>query len=234
MSNFTDIQLSYETLDIYNIRKSILFSIEKNLVCFDGSMLDIGCGAMPYREYILSNSAVRNYVGLDIESALEYKKNVRPDFTWGGKRMPFEDNSFECAIGTEVLEHCPEPEIVLKETFRILKSGGIFFFTVPFLWNLHEVPHDQYRYTPFALERHLKNSGFCKIEIHAMGGWHASMAQMMGLWVKRAPMSNKLRRMLYVLVYPGYRYLLMLSRKENMSFLDGKMITGLYGIARKG
>jgi len=91
----------------------------------------------------------------------------------------------EDSIATEVFEHCPDPEIVMKEIWRVLKLGGILFFTVPFLWNLHETPYDEYRYTPFALKRHLTQSGFTEIEIKAMGGWDAALAQMLGLWVRR-------------------------------------------------
>ena len=233
MNNFTDIQLNFNTLDLYCIRTSIFNAIKESLPCFNGRMCDIGCGQMPYREYIMSNSAVREYTGLDIESALVYNKNVKPDYTWDGKRMPFEDDIFDCAFGTEVLEHCPEPESVLKETCRVLKPGGVFFFTVPFLWNLHEVPHDEYRYTPFSLERHLKNSGFNNIEIHATGGWHAAMAQMLGLWLKRSQLSMMMKRVLYLVIYPAYRWLLILSKKEKIKFSEGCMITGLYGTAVK-
>ena len=100
--------------------------------------------------------------------------------------MPFENNQFDSAFGTEVLEHCPYPKAILKEVNRVLKPGGIFFFTVPFIWPLHEVPHDEFRYTPFSLKRLLEESGFEKIELEATGGWHASLAQMLGLWIKGA------------------------------------------------
>jgi len=83
------------------------------------------------------------------------------------------------------MEHCKEPEIVLKEIYRVLKPESIFILKVPFLRNLHEVPNDEYRYTPYSLERHLKNSGFSNIEVKATGGRHVSMAQMLGLWVRR-------------------------------------------------
>ena len=153
---------------------------------FNVQYLDMGFSKMPYKDYILEHFEISKYVGLDIETALDYDTKLKADFFCDGIRMPFENNSFECAIGTEVLEHCPEPEIILKEAFRVLKPEDVFFFTVPFLWNLHEVPTDEYRYTPFSLERHLKNSGFSNIEIKATGGWHASMAQMLGLWVRRS------------------------------------------------
>ncbi|MEW4925274.1 class I SAM-dependent methyltransferase [Algibacter sp. 2305UL17-15] len=233
MNNFTQIHLKTSNLDIYTIRKTIFSVLKENTNKFSGRLLDIGCGKMPYKSHILEHSDVKEYTGLDIESAIEYDSKVKPNFTWDGKSMPFEDNSFECAFGTEVLEHCPEPEIVLKETFRVLKKGGVFFFTVPFLWNLHEVPHDEYRYTPFSLERHLKNSGFKAIEIKATGGWHASMAQMLGLWVRRSDMSSFKRKNLSKLLKPVISYLLKHDKAHNVVFKEGQMITGLYGIARK-
>tara|TARA_R110002096_G_scaffold401880_2_gene598929 strand:+ start:433 stop:1146 length:714 start_codon:yes stop_codon:yes gene_type:complete len=233
MHSFINIKLKRDNLDIYIIRKAILNALRYNLKMFSGNLLDIGCGKMPYKNYIVKNSMVYAYVGLDIENALIYDKDVKPDHTWDGKVMPFENNSFDCALATEVLEHCPGPEIVLKEVYRVLKHNGVFFFTVPFLWNLHEVPHDEYRYTPFSLERHLKNCGFIDIEIKATGGWHASMAQMLGLWVRRSPMSDSKRKYLSIALKPIIRFLIKTDKNTKVNFVNGQMITGLYGIAKK-
>ena len=229
---FTDIQLTINTLDRYFIRSSIFKALQSSLPSFTGHLLDVGCGKMPYRDFILKNSDVENYTGLDIETALVYEESVTPDFYWDGIKMPFEDESYHCAMATEVLEHCPEPEIVLKEIHRVLKPSGILFFTVPFLWNLHEVPHDEYRYTPFSLERHLKNSGFTTVTINASGGWHASMAQMLGLWVRRAPMSNSKRKYLSHLLKPVIKKLIAKDRGVK-TFKNRQMITGLWGVAIK-
>lgn len=233
MEDFVNIKFTNQNLDRYYIRKKIFESLNSNLFLFSGTLLDIGCGKMPYKKYILENSKVKKYVGLDIENALEYDSSVKPDYTWNGEIMPFENNSFDCAFGTEVLEHCPEPEIVLKEVVRVLKLNGTFFFTVPFLWNLHEVPHDEYRYTPFSLERHLNNAGFKDIQIKATGGWHASMAQMLGLWVRRSPMSKTKRKWLSLFLKPIIGYLIKLDKNTEIKFVEGQMITGLYGIAKK-
>lgn len=233
MNNFTEIELTRFNIDIFYIRSCILKSITNNFYLFNGRLLDIGCGKMPYKTFILENSKVESYIGLDIENALIYDSAVQPDFTWNGIKMPFEDESFDCAFGTEVLEHCPDPEIVLKEVYRILKPGGVFFFTVPFLWNLHEVPHDEYRYTPFSLERHFRNAGFSDIEIKATGGWHASMAQMLGLWVKRSPMPEGKRKWLMYVIKPVMKYLLRIDANTKIKFKEGQMITGLTGIIKK-
>jgi len=232
-NQFIDIKLNHANLDRYVIRTAIFEAIKNNLSDFSGKFLDVGCGKMPYKGYILKNSAVSKYVGLDIESALIYDENCSPDLLWDGSKIPLEENSFDCAFATEVLEHCPEPEVVLKEVLRVLKPGGRFFFTVPFLWNLHEVPNDEYRYTPFSLERHLKNSGFDNIEIKATGGWHASMAQMLGLWVRRSPMPQSKRKLLSAIIKPIIRFLIKIDKPEEVTFKDGQMITGLYGIAIK-
>jgi SAM-dependent methyltransferase len=233
MKDFINFKLETNNLDVFYVRKSILNAIRQNTNNFEGKLLDIGCGKMPYKDYILKNSMVKQYIGLDLESALIYDENIKADFTWQGKKMPFTANEFDCAFGTEVLEHCPEPEVILKEIYRVLKPEGIFFFTVPFLWNLHETPFDEYRYTPFALERHLKNSGFKSIEIKATGGWHASMAQMLGLWVKRSPMSKNKRKILSHILKPILAFLIRLDKNTDVKFTNGQMITGLYGIVKK-
>lgn len=231
--NFTEIPFNSNNLDRYVIRTSVKHAIAKQLPNWQGQLLDIGCGKMPYRAWILKESKVQAYVGLDIATAIVYDKQVQPDLTWDGLNMPIQDNAFDHAFGTEVLEHCPDPELVLRETWRVLKKDGTFFFTVPFLWNLHEVPHDEYRYTPFSLKRHLENAGFTDVKITATGGWHGAMAQMLGLWVRRSPMGSSKRKLLSVLIKPAMRYLLKLDAKFPIAFKEGQMITGLYGTARK-
>ena len=231
--NFTRAEFTRENLDRFIIRTNIFNSITASAKHFSGTLLDIGCGKMPYKKYILNNSAVTKYIGLDIETALEYESAIKPDFTWNGIVMPFEQDSFETAFGTEVLEHCPRPEIILTEVFRVLKPGASFFFTVPFLWPLHEVPHDEYRYTPFSMERLLKEAGFTNIKINAFGGWHSSLAQMLGLWVRRAPINPSKRKILSYLLKPVIGLLIKKDNKISFEFTEGQMITGLYGIAYK-
>lgn len=226
-------QLTKINLDTYVARASLIDALSSVLNLFDGDLIDVGCGKMPYKAFILNNSKVKSYTGLDIENARIYDVVNKPDITWDGVCMPIKEESYDTAIATEVLEHCFYPDIILNETFRILKPGGLFFFTVPFLWNLHETPNDAYRYTPFALEIHLKHAGFKDISIKGLGGWHASMAQMLGLWIKRSPMSKRTRNILSKIVMPLMKILLKHEKNYNGDFKEGQMITGLWGIAKK-
>jgi SAM-dependent methyltransferase len=212
------------------VRSTILSALLETAPQLSGTLLDVGCGYMPYKSLVFKPpSSVTKYVGLDMESTIY---TAKPDLLWDGRRIPLSENAVDCALATEVFEHCPNPEIVMHEAVRVLKPNGLLFFTVPFLWPLHDVPYDQYRYTPFALERHLKNAGFVQITMRALGGWDASLAQMIGLWVRRRPMSVRKRAILSQFAAPLVRYLSHHDRRP-AKFHESSMITGLVGTARK-
>jgi SAM-dependent methyltransferase len=214
-------------LDIYPAQRLILDGLVEQLQAFHGTLLDIGCGNRPYKPLFVSPpSRVTRYIGMDLRDS----GYGAPDLRWDGHHIPMDDSSVDCAVATEVLEHCPEPEIVMKEAARVLKPGGFLFFTVPFFWPLHCVPHDEYRYTPFALQRHLTNSGFQQIAMKARGGWDASLAQMIGLWVRRRPMSGWKRRIMSTLAAPLVSYLFKKDKSSN-ALADQSMIIVISGVA---
>jgi SAM-dependent methyltransferase len=218
------------TLDSFISRRAILKALRSCLNDFNGIVLDVGCGYMPYKGLVLSPpSRATEYLGLDLENGIYRNK---PDIYWKGNEIPLAESSVDCAMATEVLEHTPNPESVLREIQRVLTPGGLLFFTVPFLWPLHDVPFDEYRYTPYALSRHLRNSGFEQVNLRALGGWDASIAQVIGLWIRRRPMSAWKRAILSYLTLPIVRYLAGRDRPP-AEFREGTMITGISGTALK-
>lgn len=233
-------KLTCGSLDTFFLRRSILSAVEKVSVEFSGIVLDIGCGHMPYRDLILSGGNVLSYVGMDLQHNDNYQNC--PDLLWDGLAIPLPDHSVDCAMATEVLEHCPEPDVVISEIFRVLKPGGIFFFTIPFLWPLHDLPHDQYRYTPFAIARHLEKAEFHRLQLRSMGGWERSLGQMLGLYLRRRPMPVVLRCFLSLLALP---IVYVLGRVKEPQYYSGEesgwqehffkvpMMIGLSGIAYK-
>lgn len=51
--------------------------------------------------------------------------------------LTFEDNSFDHVLSFECLEHIPNFIEPLQETYRVLRRGGKFVFSVPFLNNVY-------------------------------------------------------------------------------------------------
>lgn len=54
------------------------------------------------------------------------------------QNMPFDDNTFDCVIASEVMEHLQQDvsDAGLAEIARVLKPGGIFMGTVPYDENI--------------------------------------------------------------------------------------------------
>lgn len=229
--NFLNMEMNPANMDLYIVRTSIKKVIDNSLNLLEGTLLDLGCGEMPYKHYILSNSKVEKYIGLDIENPT-YQKNTKPDLFWDGNKIPLENDSVDCVLATEFFEHVPYPEKILAEVKRVLKPGGLLLLTVPFIWPLHTMPYDEYRYTPFSLERILKNSGFDDINIKALGGWNASFAQVMGLWIRRSPMTKEVRNSYTEAFFPFYKSLIETDEIPD-NFDESMLITGLTALAKK-
>lgn len=227
-ADFINPKLSLLHLDTYIVRKAIVNSVTAFLPVVKGVVLDLGCGSMPYRSLLIGQCPeISAYVGVDIPSDI-YN---RPDIYWDGVNLPFRDCSIDTLLATEVLEHCPRPELVLAEVFRVLRPGARALFTVPFLWPLHDIPHDEFRFTPFAMRRLLMDAGLGQIDVRALGGWDASLAQMIGLWVQRRPIAPVKRKIVALAALPVMRALL--ARDRTTDFDRSPMLTGLCATARK-
>ena len=228
MSPFLNPTPTPDRLFDYRLRRNIRDALTEQLPHFKGTLLDIGCGRMPYRSLLTSApSQVERYIGLDIEGS----PHGQHDMVFDGQTIPLPDHSVDTAMATEVLEHCPEPTRLLREIRRVLKPDGLLFITVPFFWPLHEVPYDFYRYTPHAIRFHLEQAGFENINLRAHAGWDASLAQMLGLWLKYRSMRPWKRRLLSQLFKPVV-LLLNTIDKRPVDLGECTMFTGLSGTAR--
>lgn len=141
---------------------------------FKGKLIDIGCGEKPYEK--LLKPYVLEHIGVDHQSTLHDKSNI--DLFGTAYQIPVEDSSFDSALCTAVLEHLEEPEVALKECNRVLKSGGIAIYSVPFIWHLHEEPRDFYRFTKYGLKYLFEKTGFEIIEIEALSGFWVTFGQL--------------------------------------------------------
>lgn len=85
--------------------------------------------------------------------------------------LPFRDNVFAACINIVTLEHVREPHRVAGELARALEPGGRLLLVAPHEWEVHQAPHDYFRYTRHGLEYLLTQAGFERIEIRPVGGY---------------------------------------------------------------
>lgn len=138
-------------------------------------VLDAGAGEGQYRQqfahcrYTGADLAIGdagwNYAGLD----------VLCDLT----RLPFSDATFDACINIVTLEHVRQPDAVLCELARTLKQGGRLFLVVPQDWEVHQAPHDYFRYTRYGVRHLLERAGFDDIRLEAGGGYFRLMGRRM-------------------------------------------------------
>ena len=85
--------------------------------------------------------------------------------------LPFRDGAFTACINIVTLEHVREPQVVAQELARTLGAGGRALLIVPHEWEVHQSPHDYFRYTRHGMQYLLEQAGFEKIEIRPVGGY---------------------------------------------------------------
>jgi SAM-dependent methyltransferase len=142
---------------VYRQRRKIFERLLSSLPERGLAVLDVG-GRIPVYRRLLEGRFDR-YVVVDPQLAGEV------DTVGVGEALPFSDNSFDLVICTQVLSYVSDPQCVVDETRRVLRSRGTLFLTVPTLFPAH---HDErWRFLPDGLR--LLLSGFSETEIHPEG-----------------------------------------------------------------
>ena len=133
----------------------------------EGVVLDVGCGAQPFRALIGPRS---RYIGIDTADAKAHFGYEIPDTIYfDGDRWPVEDGSVDVVLCTETLEHVRDTLGFLSEAGRVLRSAGSIVLTVPFAARYHFIPHDYWRFTPASLAYVLTAAGFESVAVYARG-----------------------------------------------------------------
>ena len=136
-------------------------------------VLDAGAGEGRHSKYfpaarycgvdLAVGDAGWNYGGLDAIADLD--------------ALPFRDGAFAACINIVTLEHVRQPHRVLRELALALRPGGRLLLVVPHEWEVHQAPHDYFRYTRHGVAYLLEQAGLEKIEIRPVGGYFRLLAR---------------------------------------------------------
>lgn len=141
-------------------------------------ILDAGCGEGITLEKLIKLFPERRVVGIDtepenLEICLRHKLPVQEGSLYS---LPFDDESFDTVLFSEVIEHLDMPEKALSEIFRVLRPGGRVIIIFPndrtfmlarlAMGMVREALYDPghvRQWTPRQIRLALKQSGFAEI-----------------------------------------------------------------------
>lgn len=135
-------------------------------------LLDAGAGECAYKKYFTHC----RYVSIDLAVGEDSWNYQNLDFVAPLDNMPFEDNTFDAVLCTQVLEHLEWPRECTKEMCRVLKPGGKLYVTAPMAHMEHQIPYDFFRYTSYGLKSICEHAGFTKVDIRPFGGMYVRWA----------------------------------------------------------
>lgn len=150
--------LAYKLFDTFLVRYTPYYN---------GALYDLGAGESPYIAFF--QQYADEYIAVDWSGSYHNtKSDISADLN---KPLPIESEVADTVVSLSVLEHLCEPQMMLNEAFRILKSGGMIVLQVPWQWWVHEAPYDYFRYTPYGLHYLFEKAGFVYIQIEPQGGF---------------------------------------------------------------
>lgn len=99
-----------------------------------GDVLEVGCGEGRGVALLMSKS--KSFTAVDkIEEALGVLRERFPTGKFISMNIPplgdLQDNTYDCIVSFQVIEHIKNDALYLREINRVLKPGGIALFTTP-------------------------------------------------------------------------------------------------------
>lgn len=172
---------------------------------FRGTLLDVGCGNKPYKHLF---DKISSYYGIDFKNYSQNNQFIgeKPDAYLTADyaktlQLPFKHNSFHNTVSFQVLEHHRNPQKMMREMLRVTKKNGFMLMTMPFIWGLHEQPHDYFRFTKNGFWELIKNNK-CKImEIRKQGSVFSTVSVLLNDYLANFAMTGKLAYLISVILY---------------------------------
>jgi 2-polyprenyl-3-methyl-5-hydroxy-6-metoxy-1,4-benzoquinol methylase len=121
-----------EQVSVSLLRRSII----RQIPCNTRFLLDVGCGCAYIAKHFI-NSGTR-VVSLDVaqanvEKALKkYPSDNHAAVVADVFALPFKENTFDCIVASEIIEHTVDPHAFVEALKRVLKPGGTLIISTPY------------------------------------------------------------------------------------------------------
>jgi len=91
--------------------------------------------------------------------------------------LPFRTGAFDAVLNIVTIEHLREPGRALAEMARVAAPGASLLVAAPHEWEVHQAPHDYFRFTRYGLTYLLEQAGWEVREVRAAGGYFRLLAR---------------------------------------------------------
>ena len=155
-------------------------------------VLDLGSGRAPYADLFRHH----RYITADLMADADVRCYA--------SLLPFVSGAFDLVLCTELLEHVPDPDAVLKEICRVLAADGNCVLTIPLTWGVHQ-SLDFHRWTEMGLRQLLARHHLRVISLAPRGGIFVTLGSMLQMvpWQLFGGAAERAawQTMLYVVTY---------------------------------
>jgi SAM-dependent methyltransferase len=204
----------------------------KNTAMIRGCVYDLGCADTHYKTFLLKYA--EEYKGVDWANS--YHDTQADIIANLNSELPLENNVADTVFTISTLEHLAEPQLFLDEANRILKPDGALLLQVPWQWQIHEAPHDYYRFTPFGLKYLLEKAHFKDIQITPQLGLFSTLFLKLNYFLNRFSRGPKwLRFSINIILLPIWTTNQLLGKVLDILDTNWSQETcGYVVVARKG
>jgi len=212
---FTKLSKNLSRKNLYNlILKSFnkIKSQDKNY-----KVLNIGAGG-EIKNLIKKN--FKNIFEIDIDSKRKPHQIINICENYFSNKLKYKPNLI-CIF--EVLEHTTDPAKAINNIYKIIKKGDYVLASVPFIFHIHDEPHDYFRFTKFGLIFLFKK--FSKVKIIERNGWLETILVIFARLEKEKNIFTKLLGKIFIVIsFLILPFTLLLQK----AFPSSKINTGYY------
>jgi len=144
-----------------------------------GRVLEVGGGTSALRPVVEREVAGVRYLSGDISPT------NNTTLVLDALALPVTDASLDAVLALEVLEHLPQPGLMLLESARVLAPGGMLVVTTPFMFGVHDF-RDYFRYTPLGFQVLADAAGLELREVVLRGGTFVSVVSLIRALIRNS------------------------------------------------
>jgi SAM-dependent methyltransferase len=147
----------------YLLKRSILGKLYRNYFLYprlarflSGICIDVGCGIGDFLDWYSDSIGV----DINLHNISFCTKRGLNAVHLDSPAFPFADNTFDCAVLDNVIEHILNPVDILLETTRVCKNNSVVIIGVPGCKGFKRDPDHKIFYNPQTLNELMQSIGF--------------------------------------------------------------------------